>query len=70
MPMRRVVMLFCDICLCFGRSGAQSGAAVEPNLSLSQNTRISLYTYHYTYCYTWICIWRCVDQVTVFNFLV
>ena len=44
----------------------QSRAAVEPNLSLSQNTPISWYTY----IYTWICIWWCVNCVTVFIFLV
>ena len=57
--------LFCNICLCFWPV-RQSRAAVEPNLSLSQNTPISWCTYRYT----WICIWRCVNRVTVFKFLV
>ena len=48
----------------------QSRATVDHDLSLSQNTPISWYTYHYKYCYIWICIWRCVNRVTILKFLV
>ena len=44
----------------------QFGAAVEPNLSLSQNTPISWYTY---LCIAIYISW-CVNRVIVFKFLV
>ena len=44
--------------------------AAVPNLSLSQNTPISWYTYCYTYIHTWICILRCINRVRVFKFWV
>ena len=44
----------------------QSRVIAEPDLSLSQNTTTSWYTY----CYTWICIQQWVNLVEVFKFLV
>ena len=61
-PFLRYLLLFWPV--------RQSRAVVEPNLSLSQNTPISWYTYCYTHMCNDMYISWCVNQVMVFTLLV